>query len=615
MKKIDRRGLLFSQFKIISAGILAKIISGAEAAAQITLTYPGDRPTQPPRPPPANKPPSVIAAPPAASAPPPAVNIPPAVQQQPLPKTAPPTQTASGPAQNITRSQIEELNRELGGAGQVLTPGSQGYARVPFYNGRFDCIKPSSIVQPKTEEELQKILKWTRAANGGNGVKFAIKGGGHSYEALSKINGLVIDMSRLKKLGGGASQLNSDGSIDVGAGDILKDVYSATLPKNRFVPAGTCETVGAVGHALGGGFGDMSSQLGYVGQSIKQVRMVTFDGKLIEANDTSIVEIIGGQKAPYSGRLKPDELMKSLRGGGQALAGAVTSIKLDTHDVSQKKMHYYKHEGQNGLSLDQAQKVISAWQQWRNNNRKYDKAISTKMELSRSGNTFSISISGVVSADQAADVAQIKSSMAEFLSPLGAVKSEFPAQSQNAQAIYNKYKDTAEFSENKKRNNHMVRSNVVPNSIPPDGIKSLLQNLPGSVGVAIYGLGGKANENLERTSLPKANFMIEMETVKDQGEFGKSDYDSLDRYHKSFTSAAGFTGAKNVAYSNYPGDIGQSVTSNPEGLRSIRNESDPNKLAYNPIVDKTQGRASTQACVEGGNSGGQGSSGQRPVQR
>src|SRR5205814_958100 len=87
----------------------------------------------------------------------------------------------------------------------------------------------------------------------------AVKSGGHSFEGFClNDDGLVINVSGLNEL----HLDEKSGILTVGAGCRLAEVNRFLLAKGRFLPAGSCETVGLAGLTLGGGYGMFARKWG-----------------------------------------------------------------------------------------------------------------------------------------------------------------------------------------------------------------------------------------------------------------------------------------------------------------------------------------------------------------
>jgi FAD/FMN-containing dehydrogenase len=156
---------------------------------------------------------------------------------------------------------------------------------------------------------VQALVRWAVR----NGVRLAIRSGGHSYAGFSTIqNGVMVDLRRLHgvKLGGG-------GIATIGPGAQLIDVYSHLAAHGATIPGGSCPSVGIGGHALGGGMGLAGRKLGLACDRIRAARIVTADGRALHVG-------------PHS---HPD-LYWALRGGGGGSFGIVTQLELAVQHVS-----------------------------------------------------------------------------------------------------------------------------------------------------------------------------------------------------------------------------------------------------------------------------------------
>src|SRR5258707_896489 len=121
-----------------------------------------------------------------------------------------------------------------------LQPTDPGYAAArQVYNAGI-LLRPDSIALCATEAGVQKALQRARTEN----WPVAVKSGGHSFEGFSlNDDGLVVSVSPMRDL-----ELDPhSGLLTAGAGCRLRDVNSYLLPRGRFLPAGSCATVGLAG--------------------------------------------------------------------------------------------------------------------------------------------------------------------------------------------------------------------------------------------------------------------------------------------------------------------------------------------------------------------------------
>ncbi len=100
----------------------------------------------------------------------------------------------------------------------------------------------------------------------------------------------------------------NDTEIKAGAGCRLEDLYSAILPKNKLLAAGSCGGVGIGGLTLGGGYGIFSREYGLACDSLTEVTMIDGKGNIVCSKDDP-------------------ELLWACKGGGNGNFGVITSMK------------------------------------------------------------------------------------------------------------------------------------------------------------------------------------------------------------------------------------------------------------------------------------------------
>ena len=150
--------------------------------------------------------------------------------------------------------------------------------------------KPICFGLPAADCDVSALVKCANAAD----VKCTTRGGGHSYIGASLIdNGLVIDMSRFA-----AVQVSPDKrTAQIGAGQLLGEVYLQLMNAGNYtLPAGRCPGVGISGHALGGGLGHASRQLGWLIDSLVSIRGVTAEGEMVTANSSVNPDLLWAAK-------------------------------------------------------------------------------------------------------------------------------------------------------------------------------------------------------------------------------------------------------------------------------------------------------------------------------
>ena len=107
-------------------------------------------------------------------------------------------------------------------------------------------------------------------------------------------------------------QLDSKtGILTAGAGCRLEEVNRFLLARGRFLPAGSCGTVGLAGLTLGGGYGMFARKWGLTCDHLHRVQMVDGTGTIRDSNEEL-------------------DLLWASRGGGNGHFGIVTELTLNT---------------------------------------------------------------------------------------------------------------------------------------------------------------------------------------------------------------------------------------------------------------------------------------------
>jgi FAD binding domain/Berberine and berberine like len=231
---------------------------------------------------------------------------------------------------------------------KFLTPDVPDYAIArQVYNAGI-LTRPKVIACCISETGVQHALERAKAEN----WPVAVKAGGHSFEGFClNDDGLVVNVSLMREI-----QLDpKTGVLTAGAGCRLEEVNQFLLAKGRFLPAGSCRTVGLAGLTLGGGYGMYSRKWGLTCDHLRRVKMVDSTGTIRDSNE------------------EPD-LLWAARGGGNGHFGIVTELTFNTRPVpsqfSSWKFRTYKLDPKRATSLlqtwfeatsDLPNEAFSAW--------------------------------------------------------------------------------------------------------------------------------------------------------------------------------------------------------------------------------------------------------------
>jgi len=220
----------------------------------------------------------------------------------------------------------------------VLVQGSKAAAARDVSFSKRMQISPRVRVVAASAAAVGATIRWAT----GNGIGFAIRSGGHSYEGFSQSPDLVIDVRGMT----GIKLAADNKSVSIGSGASLGSVYDQLALSDRAIPAGSCFPVGVAGHSLGGGFGLLGRPFGLACDSILSMEVVDASGKILTASDTE----------------NPD-LFWALRGGGNGSFGVVTNFNFRTSAVNMVAKFAITWT----KPVTQAVKIVQAWQQWLEN--------------------------------------------------------------------------------------------------------------------------------------------------------------------------------------------------------------------------------------------------------
>jgi hypothetical protein len=193
--------------------------------------------------------------------------------------------------------------------GNVITPdGSEYEAARLIFNRAFDR-RPAVIVRCAGASDVALSLEFAQTKN----LRLALRGGGHSRLGYGMCDGLVIDLSAMRRVevDAGKRVARAEG------GALVRDLDEATQHFGLATTSGGCPTVGIAGLTLGGGEGRLDAKYGAACDNLISAQVVTVDGRLLEASQKS----------------SPD-LFWALRGGGGNF-GVVTALEYQLHPVGQ----------------------------------------------------------------------------------------------------------------------------------------------------------------------------------------------------------------------------------------------------------------------------------------
>ncbi|MDV3127409.1 FAD-dependent oxidoreductase [Mycobacterium sp. 21AC1] len=220
--------------------------------------------------------------------------------------------------------------------GRVILPDNGQFASAKsVFNTIYNDLTPTAIVTPASAADVQKAMTFAAAHN----LKVAPRGGGHSYVGASTATGtMVLD---LRQLPGDIDYDAATGHVTVTPATGLYAIHQVLAGAGRGIPTGTCPSVGAAGHALGGGLGAQSRHAGLMSDQLVSATVV----------------VPGGAAVTASANENPD-LFWALRGGGGGNFGVTTALTFatfPTSDVDAVSLNF---------PLEAFAQVLLGWQSW-----------------------------------------------------------------------------------------------------------------------------------------------------------------------------------------------------------------------------------------------------------
>jgi FAD/FMN-containing dehydrogenase len=215
---------------------------------------------------------------------------------------------------------------------ELLVAGSAAYESARRSQiARFDDVRPRAVVRCRTPDDIARALAFARQ----EGVHVALRGGGHCFAGRSSTTGIVIDV-------GGIHDVSiSDGTVAIGAGARLGDVYDALATHDLTIAAGCGPTVGIAGLALGGGLGILGRSHGLTADQLVAARAVLGDGRIVDCDER-----------------RHEDLFWALRGAGGGQFAAVSQLVLRTLPAPNATGFHLQ------WPWPAAAAVVGAWQAW-----------------------------------------------------------------------------------------------------------------------------------------------------------------------------------------------------------------------------------------------------------
>jgi FAD/FMN-containing dehydrogenase len=207
----------------------------------------------------------------------------------------------------IDISQFTALKKHL--RGHLILPSDSEYevaSRVFYWNPTI-ASAPVAVVRCEHEDDVVRAVDFARSHK----MEVAVRSGGHSHLAWGSCNGLVIDVSPLKRI-----EIDPKNRIVRAQAGALSGEVARAAGRYGLAPVlGQCRGVSAAGVTLGGGLSWLSGLHGASCDNLLSANLVTADAKITQVNDQTDSELLWG-----------------LRGAG-ANFGVTTSFEAKVHEI------------------------------------------------------------------------------------------------------------------------------------------------------------------------------------------------------------------------------------------------------------------------------------------
>lgn len=220
--------------------------------------------------------------------------------------------------------------------GQILWPNQEGYEKARLVSNYYTSKNshPDAIVYCKSTQDVQNAVKWALCKK----IPVRIRSGGHNHEGFSTGNGLIIDVSQMKKV-----EIDSNTNrATIQPGITGGELYSLLSKKRLTQVGGTCADVGISGLVLTGGIGPLLRKRGLTCDTLIALEMVDAEGEILHVTKDN----------------EHKDLFWACCGGGGGNFGVITSIVLQVYPA--QKVTWFNI----GWDWDQPfEEVIDTWQQ------------------------------------------------------------------------------------------------------------------------------------------------------------------------------------------------------------------------------------------------------------
>lgn len=258
---------------------------------------------------------------------------------------------ADGP--DISPDALARLREKV--KGRLVVPSNSRYEsarRVFYWNPRTER-KPLVVVQCGDEEDAVRAVEFARRY----ALEVAVRSGGHSHLAWGSSNGLIIDLSPLKRI-----TIDPDRRIVRAQSGVTSGEVARAASEHGLVPVlGQCPGVGATGVTLGGGLGWLSGLFGASCDNLVAARVVTAETRTLDVNSETHSDLFWGLCGAGANFGVTTSFAARLQSIGKVLGGDVHFAVRDTRAVLRgfrDIMHEAPDEFQATLNLTPGERGI-----------------------------------------------------------------------------------------------------------------------------------------------------------------------------------------------------------------------------------------------------------------
>lgn len=190
---------------------------------------------------------------------------------------------------------LDEIPAELQCLDYGIYPNNQAiYNDLRFVYNKLLNYFPHAIFYPRCEKEISYLIQNFVI----NKAEFAIRCGGHAYEAASLSSGYILDVKNMP----GYIKISKDRkTAKISSGLRLGYVIEKLAEYSLITPTGENSCVGISGLSLAGGKGNLTRLYGLTCDNIVSLKMINYKGELIKVRSKEYRDLLWACKGAGSG--------------------------------------------------------------------------------------------------------------------------------------------------------------------------------------------------------------------------------------------------------------------------------------------------------------------------